>query len=253
MIPRDIHITWKTKDRTAMPRWMPGYLQGWQDLNPRHRLHLWDDQDCEELIRSEQENLRRDLGIDIVDLYHQLAKPVEKSDLWRYVVIYTRGGIYTDADTACLSPCDEWILPEDRALVGFESFKIEHPTQYCQWTFAAEPGHPFLGLLLQRVARAIHDVTGDGSKATLQRTGPLVFTDALIEFVNAGGDRFLDVAGKDATVSEGLRLLNKKAFCGGFVYHRFAGTWKHWLQRPGVLWRAIHTGRSKPWKKTSAI
>jgi len=246
VIPRDIYVTWKNKDPETWPKWMREYLNGWQTLNPGYRFHLFDDRDCEELFAAERQGVMDELGIDIVDLHHRLDKQVEKTDLWRYVTIYTRGGLYTDADTACLEPCDHWIREDDRALVGFERFRCDHPTQYCQWTFAAEPRHPFLALVLQHVSASILKVKGSDRYATLSRTGPVVFTDALIEFVEKGGHSFKAVMDKDAVVSHGLRLLRKKAFSGGHVYHRFAGTWKHWIHRPSFMWRKIHAGSSKP-------
>ncbi|MGC4015526.1 MAG: hypothetical protein QM755_13560 [Luteolibacter sp.] len=96
------------------------------------------------------------------------------------------------------------------------------------------------------MAASILAVKGSDRYATLSRTGPVVFTETLIEFVENGGHSFKAVMDTDAVVSDGLRLLRKKAFSGGHVHHRFAGTWKHWIHRPSFLWRKIHAGSSKP-------
>jgi mannosyltransferase OCH1-like enzyme len=246
VIPRDIYVTWKSKDLSNSPLWMQRYLAGWQSMNPGFTFHLCDDADCEALFHEVRDEVLAELGIDVLDLYHRLEKQVEKTDLWRYLVIYMRGGLYTDADTACLVPCEKWILPTDRVIVGFERFKCEHPTQYCQWTFAAEARHPFLGLVLRRVSESIQSVRGTNRMATLSRTGPIVFTDALIEFIELNGGRFKEVVNQDCLVTHGLHLLPQIAFSGGLVYHRFAGTWKHWLHRPGWFWRFRNAGRDTP-------
>jgi mannosyltransferase OCH1-like enzyme len=37
-------------------------------------------------------------------VYSGLKTAVERSDLWRYVVMCKHGGVYTDADTLCVRP-----------------------------------------------------------------------------------------------------------------------------------------------------
>lgn len=43
-------------------------------------------------------------------LYAALKTPVERADLWRYVVMCAHGGIYTDADTLCIRPVQVRVL-----------------------------------------------------------------------------------------------------------------------------------------------
>jgi mannosyltransferase OCH1-like enzyme len=40
----------------------------------------------------------------VMDMYRSLHTAVERSDLWRYVVMCRHGGVYTDADTLCVRP-----------------------------------------------------------------------------------------------------------------------------------------------------
>jgi alpha 1,6-mannosyltransferase len=41
---------------------------------------------------------------DIVDLFLRLPIPIIKADLFRYLVLVKKGGIYADIDVLCLKP-----------------------------------------------------------------------------------------------------------------------------------------------------
>ena len=54
-------------------------------------------------------------------------KPIQRADLFRYLVLLEYGGYYSDVDVNCLEPIERWIgqyHPEDTdlvaLLVGFE-------------------------------------------------------------------------------------------------------------------------------------
>ena len=73
----------------------------------------------------------------VVDSYYFNAHKaclttVEKTDLFRYAIIYERGGIYCDADVQIVRHPSKW--PEGDALIGVE---FQSPFQLNQWTFAA--------------------------------------------------------------------------------------------------------------------
>lgn len=65
------------------------------------------------------------LGRVMCAVYHQLKTAVEKSDAWRYHVLCGHGGIYTDTDTICAKPFEQWInfntTPEPGLIVGIEN------------------------------------------------------------------------------------------------------------------------------------
>ena len=47
----------------------------------------------------------------LLDIYRTLPLGVVKSDLFRYIITYFRGGIYSDSDTAPTQPVDLWMMP----------------------------------------------------------------------------------------------------------------------------------------------
>lgn len=114
---------------------------------------------------------------DIYDTYKTLPVTVMKADLWRYCVIYKYGGIYTDADTICLSTPNDLIknvylvcAPE-----GDESL-------LCQWTFSAPKNSPILKSIIDlSVSRLQKELKQNKQKKNFVHyfTGPQVFTNGI--------------------------------------------------------------------------
>lgn len=111
------------------------------------------------------------------------------------------GGIYSDMDTSCMKPIDEWIpshFDKDsiNAVVGVEyddnTYKMfVRPVSFCQWTLMAKPGHPIFEAVVSRVIYHLEylariqntNLAGlkVGKKEVLEATGPGAFTDAVME------------------------------------------------------------------------
>lgn len=103
---------------------------------------------------------RRAFDPTVLPLYSSLKTAVERADLWRYVVMCRHGGVYTDADTLCVRPIQEWNSENHNdaaALFGVEDVFKRDPgsgstgwgvatgrfgVQFEQWTLAGAPNHP---------------------------------------------------------------------------------------------------------------
>ena len=57
--------------------------------NPQFKYHLFDDNDCREFIKN---HFRE----DVLYAYDHLIPGAYKADLWRYCVLFIKGGIYLD-------------------------------------------------------------------------------------------------------------------------------------------------------------
>ena len=86
VIPLDIYQTWYTKD---LPQKMRERVELLKAQNPRFKHHLFDDNDCREFIRTH-------FKPDVVDAYDRLIPGAYKADLWRYCILFIKGGIYLD-------------------------------------------------------------------------------------------------------------------------------------------------------------
>jgi mannosyltransferase OCH1-like enzyme len=86
-------MTFKDKDTFARHHMLS--IVSWARANPDHLILMYDDDDLAAYLAH---------NATIAALYRSLKTPVERSDLWRYVVMCRHGGVYTDADTLAVRP-----------------------------------------------------------------------------------------------------------------------------------------------------
>jgi hypothetical protein len=96
MIPKIIWQTheWEYKD---LPHNFIRCTQTWKNLNPEweYRYHSAIDRAI----------AVRDFDLELYQ-YYMFADKVTQSDIWRYVVLYQHGGLYSDMDSFCVEPID---------------------------------------------------------------------------------------------------------------------------------------------------
>lgn len=200
-IPRVVHQTWKTNVRGYLPAWAKFHSRTWEAKNPGWRHVLWSDDDITAHIAAHHPELVP---------ASQEMQPVQRADLFRYMILYDVGGVYADLDVACVVPIDRWAKTYGRAhhvsgdpglIVGFEQISSERADwaewyarefQFSQWTIAAQPGHPVLRGVLDLIRRffagdkALRE-TARGNFTTadvLESTGPGIWTDAVVNYMH---------------------------------------------------------------------
>ena len=164
-------------------------ISEWRRLNPGLRVTVFDDPHAKAFVAREFPHL--------LHVYAAFAKPVERADLFRYLVIHALGGAYSDCDARPEVPMSEWGAKfgydlrvtgdGDNLLVAGVEFprpNPEDPLQIVQWTFAAsQPKHPILQAVIDEVARRSASVTPDDTEHVEQRTGPIAWTHAILGYV----------------------------------------------------------------------
>jgi mannosyltransferase OCH1-like enzyme len=93
VIPQDIYQTWQSK---MIPPLMFKAISKIKKHNPMFKYHLYDDNNCREFIKA---HFRE----DVVDAYDRLIPGAYKADLWRYCILFIKGGIYLDIKYAPLN------------------------------------------------------------------------------------------------------------------------------------------------------
>jgi hypothetical protein len=235
-----------------MRRW----IGSWRRHNPGYAHRLYDDVDCLRYVRQRFP--------DWLDRYQSLT-PVERADVWRYLIVYERGGVYADLDTICRAPVESWVRSGDEAVVGIDSDVLDdyptwqperftqsgggfrphdrwrdHPVLFCQWSFAARPGHAILGDVIERVRINLADpyFLHEDPTWTVKKTGPGVFTDAFDAFLRRHDCDASSVGRalreEPELVIGGVRFLDFDALHFRLVRHLDMGSWKQW----GALRRA---------------
>ena len=231
-----------------MDRPMRRWVKSWKVQNPNYDLRFFDDADCLDFVtRCHPRHLATYLALTAV----------ERTDLWRYLVILTNGGFYTDADTICKRPLSDWVHSEDQAIIGidgdyldkfpswqpqglvrsggaynFDLWWHDNIVAFSNWTFAACPGHPILAEVIRRIEINVTDpfFVERAPDWTIKKTGPGVLTDVLYDWLHDRGCRAEDIVRdlrqKRAVVIDGVRFVDRPAFHWREVRHFGMGSWK---------------------------
>lgn len=204
----------------------------------------------------------------LVSFWHDLNVTILRADLVRYLTMLADGGVYSDMDTSCIKPVEEWIpkhlqTKTINAVVGVEyddnTYRMfVRPVSFCQWTLMARPKHPLFEKVVARVIYHLEylariqatNLTSVklGKKEVLEATGPGTFTDAVIEVL-------ADKMGRKVDWSEVSGLMEPKIFGDVLVLpiNAFGSGQKHSHssdERYGDVLARHHFGRS--WYKRPA-
>jgi len=90
-IPANLFQTWKSK---ALPPYMNACVSRLKRQNPEFKHYLYDDDDCRDFIAEHFDD-------NVLYSFDTLLPGAYKADLWRYCVLYIRGGIYLDIKYEC--------------------------------------------------------------------------------------------------------------------------------------------------------
>jgi hypothetical protein len=251
-LPKLIHFTVRDKGRLQPHQVLS--MASWAHHNPGYSLLLFDDADIH--------NFMITYYPDLLPTFDALGSPVERADMWRYLVLCRLGGVYADSDVVAAKPVSSW-AQDAGLLVGIENvFKTPEEAkkrdyarqiQMVQWTIAARRGHPVVCSMGQYVINHVEQeadgefLDPDHDHAILERTGPGIWSSSISDYLQKVGG-----VGPEQLVAGGrigdVRLLPQPVFgCGAYdfnpadplpyVYHMFKGSWR---QRPSRLQAVEH-------------
>ena len=103
----------------------------WITLNPEYNYYFFNTSDQRVFIRDH-------FPAFVLKSYDSLIPGAYRADLWRYCVIYVKGGVYADLRTSpntrlkhIIQPSDDFVIPRDFGLAalwqGFFACSIRHP------------------------------------------------------------------------------------------------------------------------------
>ena len=90
-IPLHIYQTWHSN---TLPQYMQECVNKLKKDNPEFSYHFYNDFDCREYIK---DNFNK----DVLHAFDKLIPGAYKADLWRYCILYKKGGIYLDIKYQC--------------------------------------------------------------------------------------------------------------------------------------------------------
>jgi mannosyltransferase OCH1-like enzyme len=178
MIPKIIWQTYKDPFDQLQP-YMLDAVNTWKTLNPEYEYRYMDDSQAAQFILEEY-------GQEWHDLFVGLPVGVMRGDLWRYMIIYKYGGVYTDLDTECLNPINVWLNEEYEMIVCPET-----DLHFCQWTFAASAENPILKSVLDTIKEKLINPTYGSPHFVHTHTGPAVWTEGIMKALDIKVDNLI--------------------------------------------------------------
>jgi hypothetical protein len=184
-IPKIVHITGKTR---CLPLPFLENVNQWKLQN--HSFYFHDDAAVDRLLRQEYWPEFPQLSM----LRPCLISGAGKADLWRYLLLYRYGGIYTDMDTA---PGVKFFAPHDNASTIISAdddsfFVVERIGVLSQYFMAASPRHPLLYLSVLQVFHRLLEVDSVGGQYVPYVTGPGALKNAFIRFMGGSADGYVE-------------------------------------------------------------
>lgn len=227
MIPKIIHQTWRNKN--LKNDCFEACVKSIKNKHKDYQYKFYTDQDCREIIKKDFQ--------EFLQVYDSIT-PVEKADLFRYLIVYKYGGIYLDIDCYCVRNFDDLIKDAD-FVAGYEQgWKVDDIMRYTQWAFAAKRNHP---ILLECAYRCKSNHLGCSDMWTLKKTGPTMWTKVINQFKNEydlklGGEswfgsRIFGVNSKESVPFNErkniIHAVNKNIVQAKDIYiiHLFYGSW----------------------------
>lgn len=191
-------------------------VRTFRQLNSEMSHYFFDDEQLDDYMA---ENWSK---TDIYSVFQRSLVPQMRADIFRYCVVFDRGGYYLDINKTITRPLKELQDPSAHALISFErndatifpdpdvAEHLAHPGKaVLQWAFGFAPQHPILELAIRRIERAAHHFEAQVSSvrdAVVMFTGPGVFTAALRDHVQHRGPHGISQAGIDFSGSGVFRV-----------------------------------------------
>ena len=161
-IPKVLHLIWSG---SHLPREQFKYLANFSALHPRWHIHLWQEAELDALpITGPALRRSRDLR--------------QKSDLARYEIIWTHGGLYLDTDFHVFKNLDPLLEGQTGAVCNEAALGAPREEKFLSnGMLAFAPGHPAVRRALWLATRA--PSASSGSLTINHRTGPFMFRRAV--------------------------------------------------------------------------
>lgn len=217
MIEKNIFQIWKDDN---IPFYLKSFVNSWKKQKG-FSYHLHTDVMMDKYFH--------DNYPDFIPVYNKM-KVVERTDLYRLILVYKYGGIYSDLDTTCntnlLKFWDEFCDAD--VVVGVEAddevekcreFGLARNYQLCNWTFAAKKGNSIIKEIIDRV---IDNCSSDPNLDTLEKTGPANITDVTLKYKDDQSVCILPIQYFGSGQKHSLSPKSKK----GVIIHHFLGSWK---------------------------
>jgi|AntRauTorckE5430_2_1112549.scaffolds.fasta_scaffold03680_1 mannosyltransferase OCH1-like enzyme len=172
-IPKILHISMKSR---CLPQDIATYIEQWKTVLPNYSIIFHDDEAVERLITQEWPEFP-DLQTSMKCI---LYKGAMKIDIWRVLILYKYGGIYTDLDVWPLDTFNETSIRTPDLSAFFLTDSWNRPSQ---WFMVLEPYHPIMSLAMGGIIRNVLLMPNIHNPRVTYITGPNAVKEAYLQFL----------------------------------------------------------------------
>jgi hypothetical protein len=167
MIPKIIWQTYEC-DYEDLPKYLKEYSKTFIDLNPNWKYIYHSAKQREEFVLN-------NFGKEWLNLFNSCPIPVMKADIWRYMVAYINGGVYSDIDSICTKSLDSWTNIDYDLIVCEDGDGFS----YCNGAWASTPKNDIILNVLNYVKEQLIKKEYNDKFFVFNTTGPIAFTKAI--------------------------------------------------------------------------
>ena len=179
-IPKVVHITAATRCVSEATR---DHILKWKF--PNHSLYLHDDASVYRLLEyTRSDQFGNELVQNISKIFLCMTSGATLSDVWRYIMIYNYGGLYTDLDNL---PGPSYNSSDMIESDTDAFFLVEEVGTMSQFYFASSPKHPFFLHTLMHAVSVLYNNANDNVMVNnpATRTGPRAIRKGMVAFQRA--------------------------------------------------------------------
>jgi len=170
-IPRIIHVSMQSR---CIPRDIDMFMDRWKVQFPDYSIFFHDDDAVKRLIHQE--------WAEFPDLHRAMQcvkyKGAMTIDIWRVLMLYKYGGLYSDIDNWAMDTFNETVIEPDLSAFFF-SDGWSRPSQ---WFMATEPRHPMMYMAMNQIISNVLNMSHIFKPKVVFVTGPMAVKDAYALF-----------------------------------------------------------------------
>ena len=163
-IPKILHQIWLG---SPFPYKYKTLTDRWQAMHPDWTFILWDDEKI------------KNFGLTNQWMYDNAHNPAAKSDVARYEILYSYGGVYVDTDFYCCKNLDSLLYLDFFGYTAGSYDSSEIPVSLPQSLFGCTQGNELLANVIRHIARqpnAPHSIAD-----IIRITGPEMFSQEILK------------------------------------------------------------------------
>ena len=158
-IPKVIHLIWIG---SPLPDRCIKLMESWKLNHPDWAITVWTDAEVD------------DFNMTNIKAFNEAINKGQKSDIWRYEILYRFGGLYIDTDFECLKSFDDL----HKSCDFYAGCISSSYTAVLNGIIGSKMGHPILSACIERL-RITQGDRNDFTKI-LKETGPDFFSNIIV-------------------------------------------------------------------------